>query len=123
MYALVIILTLFYLFFAAHLICPVAYDDSAGIWNSQLSKLVMEQLPLSNVSWKNLNNTFVTVPNLPIRFMPSTSNLFKDTNHPFRWFLAPYAYLYVVQAASLDDYKAISGTVKQWVDQMHAVKK
>jgi len=48
--------------------------------------------------------------------MPPTANLFKDTDHPFRWFLAPYAEIYLIRAESLDIYKSMKPAIKAWVD-------
>ena len=48
--------------------------------------------------------------------MPSSANLFKDTNHPFRWFLAPYVYLYVLSVGDMAAYKAAKPSLKAWVE-------
>ena len=90
----------------AHLICPISYDDPAKLWTSFIHKELMERLPLEDVTWKSpISAAFVTIPVLPLRFLSSTANLFVDTDHKFRWFLAPYVHVYVVSAETLDSYR------------------
>lgn len=57
----------------------------------------------------------------PLQLLISLSDsilysLFKDTNHAFRWFLAPYVHLYILGSESLDAYKVQKPIVKNWVN-------
>ena len=98
------------------MLVPLSYDDPFGIWPAVL-ECVAPSLPLTDVVCKSpTSGTLITIPSLPIRFMPSNAGLFKDTDHPFRWFLAPYVDLYLVRAENLDVYKTIKPAIKAWVD-------
>jgi len=98
------------------MLVPLAYDDPFGVWPAVL-EYVTPNLPLKDVVCKSpTSGTLITIPSLPIRFMPSNAGLFKDTDHPFRWFLAPYVDLYLVRAENLDVYKTIKPAIKAWVD-------
>ncbi len=46
--------------------------------------------------------------------MPSSSNLFKDSEHPFRWFLAPYVNIYFLIAENIDAYRNQKAEIKKW---------
>jgi hypothetical protein len=111
--------------FVAQLICPISYDDGQNIWiNQQLAKAIQDHLPLTDVTWKNpASNSFVNISKLPLRFMPSSSSLFKDTNHPFRWFLAPYSHIYFIKAETIDLYKSLKPALRQWVDSFSGPKR
>ena len=72
----------------AQLIAPISYDDPSSLWGVLGDHLRM-QLPLRDLVVKSpLTGHSVTIASLPLRFMPASAPLFKDTNHPFRWFLA-----------------------------------
>ena len=95
---------------------PVSYDDAFNAWPSVLESL-SSLLPLRDVVCKSPTlGSPVTIPSLPVRFMPSTAKLFVDTDHPYRWFLAPYVELYVVRAENLDTYKTAKPAIRAWVD-------
>lgn len=100
----------------AQLICPISYDDPDDQWK-RLEPLLNEKLPLRDVSWKSpISSTFITINKLPLRFLPSSSSLFKDTDHSFRWFLSPYVYVYILVAESMDSYKVLKPNLKKWID-------
>ena len=63
------------------------------------------------------------VEKLPLRFMPSTASLFKDTDHPFRWFLAPYGNIYFISADTLEAYKDARPAIKKWVETVVGLKR
>lgn len=117
---------LFILSFTAQLICPISYHDPSGIVWSKLQQRIQERLPLRDVSWKGTGNTSIsqgTVHRLPLRFMPSTASLFKDTDHPFRWFLAPYGNIYFVNVDTLEAYKDAKPAIKKWVETVLGLKR
>ena len=102
----------------SQLICPIAYDDPANIWNL-IEKGLQSCNPLRDVTWKSqLSSSLITIAKLPIKFLPSTSSLFKDSDHPYRWFLAPYIHLYIVVAETMESYKSQRSTIKQWVSNI-----
>jgi hypothetical protein len=104
------------------LTCPISFEDPDGVWVN-FEKPLKERLPIREVSWKSpFSSSSITVPQLPLRFMPSNASLFKDTEHSFRWFLCSYVNLYFVVAESLDGYKTIKTNVKKWVEQQNQVK-
>ena len=110
----------------AQLICPISYHDPTGLVWGILQQNILDRLPLRDVSWKSsgtISSSQTAVDKLPLRFMPSTASLFKDTDHPFRWFLAPYANIYFVNVDSLEAYKETKLTVKKWVDTMVGMKR
>jgi len=97
-------------------VCPISYEDPSGVWE-KLQSDVIERLPLRSVTWKDpVSSSFVVIDKLPLRLLPATSSLFRDTNNAFRWFLAPYVHLYIVTSESLVDYKAHKPALKKWVD-------
>ena len=55
--------------------------------------------------------------------MPSTASLFKDTDHPFRWFLAPYGNIYFISADTLEAYKDAKPAIKKWVETVVGLKR
>jgi hypothetical protein len=111
---------------AAQLICPISYHDPSGIvWNA-LQQNILDRLPLRDVSWKTtgtISSSQAAVEKLPLRFMPSTASLFKDTDHPFRWFLAPYTNIYFVNVDNLDAYKDAKPVIKKWVETLVGLKR
>lgn len=103
----------------SQLICPISYHDPSGnIWNS-VQQGILDRLPLRDVLCKStstISSSQAAVARLPLRFMPSTASLFKDTDHPFRWFLAPYTNVYFVQVNSMESYKDSKAVIKKWID-------
>lgn len=96
--------------------CPLSFDDPCGVWPIVFDEL-SQYLPLKDVVCKSPTfGSSITIASLPIRFMPSSANLFKDTDHPFRWFLAPYVELYIIRVETLDAYKIAKPNIKAWVD-------
>lgn len=61
----------------------------------------------------------VSIEDMPLRCLPSDANLFKDCDHMFRWFLAPYANIFVIPGASLSP--AIASELMQWVAKRKAI--
>ncbi len=107
----------------AHLICPIAYSDPDNIYNLIESELT-SRIPLKNIIWKNpVSSVSTTLPSLPIRFMEASHSLFKDIDHPFRWFLAPYVNLFLVGIQSLDAIKTLRSTLRTWVDSHSGVNR
>jgi hypothetical protein len=102
----------------------VAYDDfTANAW-SLIEPDILGMLPLRDVNWRSpVSSSFVSIPLLPLRFLPSSASLFKDTDHPFRWFLAPYVNLYLISVETLDAYRSIKPKIKLWVDGFNGVKR
>lgn len=107
------------------LICPISYEDPDNVWVQIQQTIVSTLLPLKDVTWKNpVSASFITIPKLPLKFLPSNANLFKDTDHPFRWFLAPYVHLYVTSVGSIEEYKnTTKQTLKQWVEFHGGIKR
>jgi hypothetical protein len=106
----------------AQLTCPISYEDPDNNW-SKIEGYINEKLPLKDISWKNpLSSSFITINQLPLRFLPSNASLFKDTEHSFRWFLCSYVNIYVLVAESLDSYKVLKPSVKKWVEQQNTPK-
>ena len=104
------------------MICPISYDDPDGHWE-KVQQHILDRLPLRDVTWKSpISSSFITIDKLPLRFLPSSANLFKDTDHSFRWFLSPYVYIYLLVAETLDAYKVVKPTVKKWVDSHNTPK-
>ena len=102
----------------SQLICPIAYDDPANIWNL-IEKGLHTCNPLRDVTWKSQrSSSLITIAKLPIKFLPGTSSLFKDSDHPYRYFLAPYIHLYIVVAETMESYKSQRSTIKQWVSNI-----
>lgn len=102
--------------------CPISYDDPDGHWD-KLQPYLLDRIPLRDVTWKSpISSSYITIARLPLRFLPSSANLFKDTDHSFRWFLSPYVYVYVLGAETLESYKAVKPSVKKWVDSHNLVK-
>lgn len=106
----------------AELICPISFYDPHGAW-IKISKFVQDELPLRDVTWKSsLSSSYICIDRFPLRFLPSTANQFKDSDHPFRWFLAPYVNIYVLCAESMSIYKDKKAEVKKWIDTENASK-
>ena len=107
----------------AHLICPIAYSDPENIYNLIENELI-SRIPLKNIVWKNpVSSVSTTLPLLPIRFMEAGHSLFKDIDHPFRWFLAPYVNLFLVGIQSLDSFKTLRSTLRTWVDSHSGINR
>lgn len=107
----------------AQLICPIAYEDTGGMW-SVIEKDIISYFPLRNVTWKSLiNNSQISIDKLPIRCMPSSASLFKDVDHPFRWFLAPYVYINILVCESMDSYKTNKSLLKRWIEGLNLVSR
>jgi hypothetical protein len=88
---------------------------------SVLEKDLNNYFPITNVTWKSpISSSQITIDKLPLRCLPSTANLFKDTDHPFRWFLAPYVSVHIIVCESLDNYKTCKQKLKLWVDSYSA---
>ncbi len=101
---------------SAALICPVSYEDPFEVW-PRIQTDILDRLPLDSVQYRNpISSTVTTIGKLPIRFLSSSNSIFKDSEHPFRWFLSAYAHIYFLQAETADSYKAVKQTLKQWVE-------
>ena len=102
------------------LICPIAYYDPQGIWN-QISDIETNPLlPLQRVTFPSpIGSSQIFVEKLPVRFLSSDSNLFQDSDHPFRWFLAPYVSIYVIVAESLTSYRNVKTRIDNWVTSVN----
>lgn len=110
----------------SQLICPISYHDPTGnIW-STLQQGILDRLPLRDVLWKSsstISSSQAAVGSLPLRFMPSTASLFKDTDHPFRWFLAPYTNIYFVQVNNLEAYRDAKAGIRKWIETVVGLKR
>eukprot|EP00981_Chlorochromonas_danica_P003729 scaffold686_cov177-Ochromonas_danica.AAC.13 len=85
--------------------------------------VLVNELPLRDVTWKSpISASFITIDKLPLRFLPSSASLFKETEHAFRWLLAPYVQLYLLVSESLDAYKTAKANLKKWVDLRNTTK-
>jgi hypothetical protein len=103
------------------LLCPIGFDDPMQLWQF-IEKDIQDKLPLRDITCKHhITSSLITIPQLPLRFMPSTSNLFKDSDHPYRWFLAPYVNIYIVSIESMNAYKQTKNQIKIWID-MHKIQ-
>jgi hypothetical protein len=112
----------FFFYFLAQLICPISYEDPDGHW-SKFEGHILDRLPLRDVTWKSpISASYITINQLPLRFLPASAPLFKDTDHSYRWFLSPYVNLYILGAETLDAYKSVKSSIKKWVEQQNAVK-
>jgi hypothetical protein len=111
----------------SQLICPISFHDPSGnIWSS-MQQGILDRLPLCDVLCKSTStislSQAVAVARLPLRFMPSTASLFKDTDHPFRWFLAPYTNIYFVQVNSMEAYKESKAGIRKWIETVVGLKR
>lgn len=107
----------------AQLICPISYEDPSNMW-SVLEKELNCNFPLTNVAWKSpISSTQISIEKLPLRCMPAGASLFKDTDHPFRWFLAPYVNLLIVVHETMDSYKSGKAKLKLWVESHYGPQK
>jgi hypothetical protein len=109
-------------FLTAQLVCPISYYDQSNTWE-KIQKEFADRLPLREVTWKPVSSPSITIQKLPLRFMEASANLFKDTDHSFRWFLAAYVNLYILTAESLDAYKNTKPVIKKWVDAQGGIRK
>lgn len=114
----------FFLLYLAQLICPLAYEDPYGAWD-HLNKELSPHFPLCDITWKSPQGSTiqVTCEKLSVRCIPSGANLFKDTDHPFRWFLAPYVNIYIFVCDTADSYKNRKTKLKQWIDALTGPKR
>jgi hypothetical protein len=55
--------------------------------------------------------------------MPANATIFKDVDHPFRWFLAPYIQIMIVSCETTDAYKALKVKLRQWVEGRMGTKR
>ena len=91
---------------------------------SLLEKEIASRLPLRDVTWRSpISNSTISIDRLPLRCLPISATLFKDTDHPFRWFLAPYIYIYIFVCETLDAYKTEKAKLKPWVDSHTGLKR
>jgi hypothetical protein len=105
-----------YLMITAQLVCPISYDDPSQLWGT-IEEALISKFPLKDVTWRSpISTTQITIDRLPLRCVPANASLFKDTDHPFRWFLAPYINIFVLSCESADTYKSIRTKLKQWVE-------
>lgn len=103
--------------------CPVAYEDPSNVWNL-IEKDLTAKFPLRDVTWKSsISSSQITIDKLPLRCMPSTATLFKDTDHPFRWFLAPYVYIYILVSENMDSYKSVKSKLRAWVESLSGLRR
>ena len=80
----------------AQLVCSIGYEDPSTMWKLLENDLIA-RFPLEKLCWKHpITQLEVNIDSLPLRCMPLTSTLFKDTDHSFRWFLAPYVHIYIL---------------------------
>lgn len=102
----------------------MAYEDPHGAWDL-LNKELSPHFPLFDITWKSPQGSTiqVTIDKLSVRCIPSGANLFKDTDHPFRWFLAPYVNIYLFVCDSADSYKSHKTKLKQWIDTLSGPKR
>jgi hypothetical protein len=106
----------------AQLICPVSFVDKNDVW-PVVQKFVCDHLPLKDVTWKSpLSASLVNIEKLPLRFLPASSKLFNETQHPYRRFLAPYVHLYLLCAENMDSYKQSKSTIKKWMEPYNNAK-
>lgn len=105
------------------MICPVAYEDGSKVW-PLIEPLLVDRLPLREVTWRSpLSAAVVTVEKLPLRFLPATAKLFNETDHPYRRFLAPYMYLYILRAESMEEYKQVRLPARRWMESHQNMKR
>jgi hypothetical protein len=107
----------------SQLICPISYDDPSSLWtlaeNDINTMIILQDITLRIIT----SSTNITIKSLPLRYMPSNANLFKDSDHPFRWFLAPYVYVYILGAENMDSYRGQRSSIKTWVDSHSGIKR
>ena len=73
--------------------CPVAFLDREGLWADGPPILPPVRLRL-------LVGEEAFSGEVPLRLLPASSRLFRDAEQSLRWFIAPYARLVLVSAAS-----------------------
>lgn len=107
----------------SQLICPIGFDDPTNIWPN-IQNQILERLPLRDVTWKSpISSTYTTISKLPVRFLPSSTALFRDTDHPFKWFLGPYVHVYFVSSESSENYKLVKPYIRQWLESHTGLKR
>lgn len=100
----------------AQLVCPLSYEDPDNKWEL-IQPILLEELPIRDVTWKSpISASYITIDSLPLRFLSSSAPLFKDTEHAFRWLLAPYVHFYILTSETMDAYKIAKTNVKKWID-------
>ena len=77
------------------LVCGVAFADPEGLWAEGAPALPPVDLRL------RVGGLVHGAQTVPLRLLPASSGLFRDSDHSLRWFLAPYASLLLVSAAGL----------------------
>ena len=108
------------------LCCSVSYHEiGTGTSWSLIKKPMMEQLPLQNVSWTSPSSTeTMSVQKLDIRFTRDSPELFRDSDHPFRWFIAPFCSICFVSALNLETYKQeCRPAIRRWIETSFAPHK
>jgi hypothetical protein len=88
-------------------VCSLSYEDPLGLWSEVFA-------PHTLAVTLSLGSATVAVE-LPVRSLPQDAPLFRDTDHAFRWFLAPFARVFLVNA-SLDMNPALSAGLARWVE-------
>ena len=77
------------------IVCPISFHDcvsTAETWNT--SRLLGKSLLVTAKGTLN------------VRYIQDApAELFRDSDHPFRWFLAPYCSLYFFSCGTFEDYK------------------
>ena len=105
------------------LICPIAYEDPSNIW-PLVEEGMVSLNPLRDVTWKSqLSSSLITINKLPIKFLSSNAGLFKDSDHPFRWFLAPYIHIHIVVSETLENYKSQKSAIRRWVTNIRQTQR
>lgn len=96
--------------------CPIALTDAQGLWSDALAPPPLSaRLQLDpDPELEEEEGAGVQEVVLPVRVLGAQAALFRDTDHCFRWFLAPFAHLYVLDSlGSPSDLAA-------WVQQRRA---
>ena len=71
-------------------------------------------MPLAGLSPPTIALDIDDVPVIvPLRCLEASANIFKDTDHPFRWFLAPYAHLFVLDSSSPSTWDRLEAWVRE----------
>ena len=106
------------------LCCSVSYHEIGTATWSLLKKPLFEQLPLHNVSWVSPSSAAALVQKLDIRFTRDSPELFRDSDHPFRWFMAPFCSVCFVSTLNLETYKQeCRPAIRNWIETSFAPHK